>query len=84
MPDVSTKALASIHGKFVVRVRVTVDAAGNVSDAAFDSEGPSQYFAKAALEAARQMEVPAGAGKRPKCSERAEPLSLNSRGMGRR
>ena len=58
MPDVSPKALASIHGKFVVRIRVTVDAAGNVSDAAFESEGPSQYFAKAALQAARQWKFP--------------------------
>jgi TonB family protein len=37
---------------------VTVDAAGNVSDAAFESEGPSQYFAKAALQAARQWKFP--------------------------
>ncbi len=54
MPDVLPRALESIHGKFEVRVRVTVDAAGNVSGATFDSEGPSQYFAKAAMQAAQR------------------------------
>ncbi len=54
MPDVQPKALASIHGKFNVRIRATVDAGGNVSDATFDSEGPSPYFAKAALQAAQK------------------------------
>ena len=53
LPEVSPKAMASIHGQFGVRVRVEVDAAGAVSDATLDSPGPSQYFAKAALEAAR-------------------------------
>jgi len=54
MPDIQPKALASIHGKFSVRIRANVDAAGNVSDATFDSEGPSQYFAKAAMQAAQK------------------------------
>jgi len=54
MPDVIPKALASIHGKLNVRVRVTLDPAGNVSDATFESEGPSQYFAKAAMQAAQK------------------------------
>ncbi len=53
LPEVSAKAMASIHGQFGVRVRVEVDAAGAVSDATLDSPGPSQYFAQAALEAAR-------------------------------
>lgn len=53
-PDVLAKALASIHGKFVVKVGVTVDSAGNVTDAAYVSQGPSSYFAKAALEAAKK------------------------------
>jgi protein TonB len=54
MPDVLPKALASIHGKVNVRVRVTVNSAGAVSDATFESEGPSQYFAKAAMQAAEK------------------------------
>ena len=37
-----------------VRVRVAVDPAGEVSSAELDSAGPSKYFAKAALEAARR------------------------------
>ena len=54
IPDVLPRALGSIQGKVNVRVRVTVDAAGNVSGAIFDSEGPSQYFAKAAMQAAQK------------------------------
>ena len=54
MPEFLPGALQSIHGKFIVRIRVTVDAAGNVSGTAFDSEGPSQYFAKAAMLAAKK------------------------------
>ena len=54
MPDVLPRALESIQGKVYVGVRVTVDAAGNVSGATFDSEGPSQYFAKAAMQAAQK------------------------------
>lgn len=54
LPDVSPKAIASIHGQFRVQVRVAVDAGGAVSDATLDSPGPSKYFAKAALEAARR------------------------------
>jgi TonB family protein len=53
-PDVQSQALRSIHGKFVVQVRVSVDQAGNVTDAAYESEGPSAYFAKAALAAAKK------------------------------
>ena len=54
MPDIQPRALETIHGRFNVRVRVTVDAAGNVSNATFDSEGPSPYFAKAAMQAAQK------------------------------
>jgi len=53
-PDLLPKAVASIHGQFVVKVKVAVDATGAVSSADFDSEGPSKYFAKSALEAARR------------------------------
>ena len=60
MPDVLPKALSSIHGGFAVRIRVTVDGAGNVSDATFDSEGPSKYFANAAMKAARQWKFKPG------------------------
>ena len=54
MPEILPKAQATIQGSIRVRVRVTVDAAGNVSDATFESEGPSKYFANAALAAAQK------------------------------
>jgi TonB family protein len=54
LPDVPASASRTIHGKVNVGIRVTVDAGGTVSDAAFDSEGPSKYFAKAAMQAAQR------------------------------
>jgi TonB family protein len=53
-PEASAKALATIHGTVHVAVKVHVDAAGNVSDAALDPGGPSRYFADLSLKAARQ------------------------------
>ena len=53
MPEVLPKATATIQGRVNVNVRVEVGADGNVSDASFEKEGPSRYFAKAALDAAR-------------------------------
>ena len=53
MPDISAAANGSIHGKFEVKVRVSVDANGQVSNARFESHGPSRYFANQALQAAR-------------------------------
>jgi TonB family protein len=52
-PDLLPKAVSSIHGKFEVKVRLSVDAAGAVSNAEIESQGPSRYFANVALEAAR-------------------------------
>lgn len=53
-PEVSRNASKTIQGKVKVTIRITVDASGNVSNAAFDSSGPSKYFANLALQAARQ------------------------------
>jgi TonB family protein len=53
LPDIPAKAMATIHGKFELTIRVAVDPDGNVSDAAFESPGPSRYFANLALESAR-------------------------------
>jgi len=53
MPQVSPSALRTIQGKVKVRVKVEVDAAGNVAKATLESAGPSKYFSRAALEAAR-------------------------------
>jgi TonB family protein len=52
LPDVLPSARASIDHQVIVRIRVTVDAGGNVSNAAFDSPGPSKYFARQAKQAA--------------------------------
>jgi len=54
LPDVPNSASDTITGTVRVRVRVAVDAAGNVSDATLDSAGPSKYFANLALRAARR------------------------------
>ena len=69
MPDVLPGALASIRGKVDVRIRVSVDAQGNVSKAGFESEGPSRYFSNAALNAARNWKFkPALADGQPAAS----------------
>jgi TonB family protein len=54
LPDVPQPAQGTIHGSFLVSVRVAVDAAGKVSDAELESPGPSKYFANLALQAARK------------------------------
>ena len=53
-PQVAPSARRTISGKIKVRVRVEADASGNVTEAKLKDAGPSQYFAKAALEAARR------------------------------
>jgi TonB family protein len=54
MPEDRAHGERTIHGKVTVRVRVEVDREGRVSNASFESEGPSRYFGKIALEAARK------------------------------
>ncbi len=53
MPDVSSSASRTIHGKVLVKVHVKVDANGVVSGAAIQSAA-SRYFGAKALEAARK------------------------------
>ncbi len=53
MPQVSPNARRTIQGRIKVRVNVEVDAAGNVGKATLESAGPSKYFSRVALEAAR-------------------------------
>jgi TonB family protein len=53
-PDVPASAMRTITGKVNVTIRLAVDENGNVTDAAFESAGPSKYFANKALDAARQ------------------------------
>ena len=53
LPKVSQRSLNTITGKVRVTVRVAVDPAGKVSSASLQSPGPSEYFAKVALDASR-------------------------------
>jgi TonB family protein len=54
IPRVPRSAMDTIHGTVRVRIRVKVGDAGNVTQAAFDSPGPSQYFARLAMQAAQK------------------------------
>jgi protein TonB len=54
MPEVIQSARNSIHGTVKVSVKVNVDREGNVEDAELASRGPSRYFARTAVEAAKQ------------------------------
>ena len=53
LPEVPRSARNTIHGKIKVNVRVAVDAEGDVAAAKLVTAGPSQYFARLALKAAR-------------------------------
>ena len=64
-PEVSPAARRTIHGKILVRVKVNVDAAGNVENAKIESGNSSKYFSRIALEAARDWKFsPAAEGDR--------------------
>jgi TonB family protein len=54
LPDVPRKARDTIRGTVRVGVRVRVDPSGHVAGAKLDSPGPSRYFARLALKAARR------------------------------
>jgi outer membrane biosynthesis protein TonB len=43
-------------------MRLAVDSAGNVSDARFTSPGPSKYFSRVSMEAAKQWQFTPSAG----------------------
>jgi len=62
MPQVSPSARRTIQGTIKVRVRVDVDAEGNVTKTKLELSGPSKYFSRVAMEAAREWKfVPARA-----------------------
>lgn len=65
MPQVSPSAQRTITGRIKVRVKVRVDAAGHVAQATLKEAGPSKYFARVALEAAKRWKFsPAQDGNR--------------------
>ncbi|MGB7601533.1 MAG: TonB family protein [Candidatus Sulfotelmatobacter sp.] len=69
-PDVSPGARRTITGHIKVSARVSVDNSGNVSEVTLVSPGPSKYFAKQALAAARRWRFsPAQVNGQPSASE---------------
>lgn len=52
VPNIPKSARDTIQGRVKVRVRVNVDAAGNVVGSRFDVRGPSEYFARQSQQAA--------------------------------
>lgn len=54
MPTVSDHTKATLRGRFMVNVRVHVDPSGKVTDTKLELRGPSSYFAKRTVEAAKQ------------------------------
>lgn len=53
LPNVPPSASLTIRGTVEVRIRVTIDPTGAVSNATFDRAGASKYFANLAMQAAR-------------------------------
>lgn len=60
LPNPSPSALNTIHGRIKIRVKVAVDATGRVTEASFINRGPSQYFARLALQAAQEWKFAPG------------------------
>jgi TonB family protein len=54
LPSVSRSAQTSIRGHFKVSVRVNVDRTGNVTSAVLQDPGPSKYFGRVSVDAAKQ------------------------------
>jgi len=62
IPDVLPAAQQSIRGQVNVSVRVTVDGAGDVTDAELQRPSGSRYFNRVAVDAARQWKFAATPG----------------------
>ena len=54
LPDVPAKARNTIQGKVTIRIRASVDAAGNVVDVQNESRESSRFFGNLAMQAARR------------------------------
>lgn len=54
LPQVPESARRTITGTIRVRVKASVDSAGNVTEATLDSPGPSAYFARLSQQAAEK------------------------------
>ena len=67
IPDVPASALQTIRGTVRVTVRVSVDEHGTVTDAVADDRGPSRYFERLAVAAAKRWTfTPASSAERRK------------------
>lgn len=62
IPDVPPTARRTIHGHIKVWVRVVVDTDGSVFAAVADRAGPSHYFQRLAVEAAKKWTFPPAEG----------------------
>jgi TonB family protein len=62
LPEVAASARRTITGKIRIRVKVSVGADGNVSNAALDSPSKSNYFNRLAQEAAEKWKFAPAAG----------------------
>jgi TonB family protein len=58
IPEVPRRARQTIHGQVRVAVRVIVDPEGTVLAALVDQPGPSRYFERLAIEAAKKWTFP--------------------------
>jgi TonB family protein len=70
VPEVPQRASNTIHGTISVAVRVNVDPGGAVTSAEYATRGPSAYFARIALDSARNWKF-----KPPQQGGRALPSS---------
>jgi len=59
IPEVPQSVRRTIQGHIKVWVRVTVNPRGSVSAAVADRTGPSRYFQRQAIEAAKKWTFPA-------------------------
>jgi TonB family protein len=70
LPQVADSARRTITGRIKVRVEVSVDQSGNVTEAKLDKSGPSKYFARLSQQAAEKWKFePAQANGQPAPSE---------------
>jgi TonB family protein len=58
IPDVPLHARQTIHGRIRISVRVIIDGDGKVMAARADQAGPSRYFERLAIEAAKKWTFP--------------------------
>jgi TonB family protein len=70
IPDIPQHARRSIHGHVRVSVRVIVDKEGAVFAALVDDPGPSAYFERLALDAAKRWTFPPAESKGSPAQER--------------